>query len=87
MGASLALAHDQRWDCLKLASLVSQSVPGQCGQSDTPVSYVGALGGSCFFLFPLVPPSAVSTKLCFLCCGEWGIFILKILGDKKASIF
>lgn len=73
VGASLALGHYQRWDCLKLGSPASQSVPEQCGQSDTPVSY-GALGGCCFFLFPLVLSSAVSAELCFLCCGWMGNF-------------
>lgn len=66
MGASLALGHYQRWDCLKLGSSVSQSVPEQSGQSDTPVSHVGALGGSCFFLFPVVLCSAVSAELFFV---------------------
>lgn len=44
---------------------MSQSVPEQSGQLDTPVSHVGALGGS-FFLFPIVLCSAVSAELFFV---------------------
>lgn len=45
---------------------MSQSVPEQSGQLDTPVSHVGALGGSCFFLFPVVLCRAVSAELFFV---------------------
>lgn len=49
------------------------SVPEQCGQSDTPVSHVGALGRSCSLLFPLVLCGAVSASCVF--------FVLWVNGD------
>lgn len=55
---------------------MSQSVPEQSGQSDTPVSHVGVLGGELFFLVSCSTLQCCECQAVFCAVGEWRLFIL-----------